>query len=68
MNMQLVTSTTVRAVGYDATARTLRVQFKKGGVYEYLDVDPALFEAMLQPYPWRRVGDSVKAHRYRKIG
>lgn len=67
MNMQPVTSTNVAAVGYDAATRTMRVAFQHGGVYDYYDVEPALFEHMLLPYPWRRIGAMVKRHRFRRI-
>lgn len=67
MNMQPVTSTNVAAVGYDAATRTMRVAFQSGGVYDYFDVNPALFEQLLLPYPWRRIGAMVKAHRYARV-
>lgn len=67
MIMHPTTSTNVRAVGYEPSTRTMRVQFRSGGVYEYHDIDPLLFEEMLGPHPWRRVGRTVKKHRYTKI-
>lgn len=67
MTMHPATSTNVLAVGYDPTTRTLRVQFRSGGVYDYIGVDPRIFEQMLLPNPWRRLGRLVKAHRYTKI-
>lgn len=67
MDLTPVTSTNVRAVGYDAVNRTLRVQFKGGRVYDYFDVDSALFHEMLEPYPWHRVGKIVMAHRYNPV-
>ena len=67
MNMQPVTSTNVAAVGYDAATRIMRVAFQSGGVYDYFDVNPALFEQMLLPLPWRRIGATVKAHRYARV-
>jgi len=65
--MHPVVSTNVVAVGYDATTRTMRVQFGSG-TYEYSNVDDSLYQSMLLPHPWRRVGRQVKAHPYRKIG
>jgi hypothetical protein len=67
MNMTPVTSTNLRAVGYDYRSRTLRVEFLSGGVYDYYGVNPALFEQLLLPNPWRRVGKLVRAHAYRRI-
>lgn len=65
--MTWVVSEAVRAVGYEPASRTLRVAFRDGGIYEYFDVDPALFEALLLPHAWRRVGAEVTAHRYRRL-
>lgn len=63
MDMQIVVSTNVRAVGYCSQSRVMRVHFQSGGVYDYFDVEPSLYESMLQPHPWRRLGDRVKRHR-----
>jgi hypothetical protein len=68
MLMHPVTSTNVSAVGYDPASRRMHVQFSSGSTYEYLDVEQALFDAMLQPFPWRRVGRVVRAHANRRIG
>ncbi len=67
MIMHPVVSTNVLDVGYDPLASTLRVRFRSGGTYDYYDVNPGLFEQMLQPHPWHRVGQLVKAHTYAKI-
>lgn len=45
----------------------MRVQFRNGGVYDYYGVDPHLFEQMLLPNPWRRLGRLVKTHPYAKV-
>jgi hypothetical protein len=67
MQLHFVISTSVFAVGYQTSSRTMRVQFQSGGIYDYFDVDPNLFEQMLQPYPWRRIGKVVKAHTYARV-
>jgi hypothetical protein len=36
-----VKSTNIAAIGYDSASRTLEVEFKSGGVYEYKSVTPA---------------------------
>jgi len=64
MDMQGVTSENVARVGYDSSTRTMRVEFKSGGTYDYLDVSPDLYRRMLQPHPWRDIGEHVKAHRF----
>lgn len=40
-------SKALREVGYDAGSRTLRVDFINGGSYEYVDVDPEIYEGLL---------------------
>lgn len=67
MQMHPVTSTHVSAVGYDAPSKRMQVEFASGSTYEYLDVDEALFDEMLRPFPWRRVGRLVRAHANRRI-
>ena len=39
----------------------------RSGTYDYYGVDPDLFEQMLLPNPWRRVGQRVKTHTYAKV-
>jgi hypothetical protein len=65
--MHPATSTNVAQVGYESSTRTLRVLFRSGGLYDYDGCDAALFEQMLLPNPWRRVGLLVKALPYRRI-
>lgn len=67
VQMHRITSESVNAVGYDATTRTLRVEYEDGGLYDYFDVDPSLHEKLLEPHPWRRVGTIVKSHAWRKV-
>jgi len=67
MNMVPVVSDNVALVGYDHTTKVLRVKFHSGGTYDYFDVPAFLYEAMLLPHPWRRVGRQIRAHRYRRI-
>lgn len=62
MTMHPTTSTNVLAVGYEPSTRTMRVQFRSGGLYDYYGVDSHLFEQMLLPNPWRRMGRIVKSH------
>lgn len=60
-------SDTVRYVGYDYRSRVLRVTFKGNRTYEYYDIPAHLYEAMLLPHPWRRVGRQNRSHHYRRI-
>ena len=45
-----VESSSIASVGYDATARTLEVEFRHGAIYRYLNVDPEAHQAFLA---WR---------------
>lgn len=39
-------SSNISRFGYDAANSTLRVEFKKGGTYNYFDVQEAIFTQM----------------------
>jgi len=67
MNMTPVTSDTVRAAGYDHRTQVLRVTFSSGGTYDYYAVPVHLYEVMLLPHPWHRVGRQIRAHRYNRV-
>jgi hypothetical protein len=67
MNMTPVASSNVQSVGYDHPTRTMRVAFRKGGVYDYSGVAPELFESMLLPHPWRRLGRIVRRHHCNRV-
>ena len=42
-----VTSSDVRAIGYDADRETLEVEFNTGSVYQYTGVSPGEYEGFL---------------------
>ncbi len=44
---QKVDSSTIADVGYDATSKTLSVQFKSGGVYHYQDVPADVHQQLM---------------------
>lgn len=67
MHMVPVVSNNVEFVGYDHATRTLRVTFRSGGTYDYYGVPVLLYEAMLVPHPWRRVGRQVRAYTNRRV-
>lgn len=70
VEMHPVHSEAIVAAGYDARSRVLAVRFESGGSYEYLDVEPELYDELLsaQPHPWSRIGERVKAHPFRRVG
>ncbi len=62
------TSKALREVGYDAESRTLRVDFRNGGRYDYLDVDPEVFEGLTHSaHPWTQWRERVLQHDYRRL-
>lgn len=47
MKMQPVSSSNISEVGYDPETKTLRVKFKKGGMWDYFDVSAEEHEAFI---------------------
>ena len=45
--MHRLSSSVLKAVGYDAKRRVLRVRFPNGRLYEYLDVAPSRWAEMM---------------------
>ena len=59
--VELHRSKAVAAVGYDSDARTLRVLFRHGGLYDYFDVPTEIYEGLTtDEHPWTRYGLEVK--------
>lgn len=48
MNRQIVASTNIASVGYDESSQTLEIEFTNGAVYQYFNVEPALYEQLMQ--------------------
>jgi len=42
-----VESKNIKAVGYNANTRTLRIQFKQGTFYDYFGVPPEIFQQLM---------------------
>jgi KTSC domain len=65
-----VASTNILSLGYDAPSETLEVEFSSGSVYQYYNVNAALYEQLMMApskgqflniyiknaYPFSRVG------------
>ena len=47
MDRQLVASSNVISIGYDAASETLEVEFANGHVYQYYNVGSALFDQFM---------------------
>jgi hypothetical protein len=53
MKLQPLSSEALESAGYDAGTRTLRVRFRNGGLYDYLDVPPEVFALLTAAeHPW----------------
>lgn len=61
-------SRALREVGYEASTRTLRVHFRHGGLYDYLDVPPEVLDGLLHSaHPWTEWREQVLQHDYRRL-
>lgn len=71
MNMTPVSSSNLKAVGYDAATQTLRIAFISSGIYEYSAVPSSIHAGLMAasshgsyfdthikkgPYSYRKVG------------
>ncbi|WP_235432567.1 KTSC domain-containing protein [Nostocoides japonicum] len=62
-------SKALEEMGYDLEDRTLRVRFRSGGLYDYLDVAPEIVEGLLgSAHPWTEWGRRVLEHDVRRLG
>lgn len=60
-------SRALEEAGYDWATRTLRVRFRNGGLYDYLDVPPEVFEGLLlSAHPWTEWREEILEHEYRR--
>lgn len=61
-------SRALEEAGYDAATRTLRVRFRHGGLYDYLDVPPEVFAGLLESaHPWTEWREQVLEREYRRL-
>jgi hypothetical protein len=69
MRFDAISSGALEGAAYDPETRTLVVRFESGGTYEYYDVDETLYDELVrpEPHPWRRVGQRIKEHRFRRL-
>jgi hypothetical protein len=47
MKRQNVPSSNLRSIGYDAKEHILEVEFVRGAVYQYFDVPPSEYQALM---------------------
>ncbi|MDT0202473.1 KTSC domain-containing protein [Nocardioides sp. AE5] len=62
-------SKTLQAAGYEPRTRTLRLQFRHGGLYDYLDVPEEVFDSLTtSAHPWTEWQAHIKsAYVYRRL-
>lgn len=60
MQLKPVTSSNIKAVGYDPSSKALHVQFKSGQTHRYDDVSPEKHAALM-------AADSVGSHFHQHI-
>jgi hypothetical protein len=67
--MRRLRSRAVQETGYDATFRTLRIRFRSGGLYDYYDVPPDVFNGLLAAaHPWTQWGEHItQSYRFSRL-
>ncbi|WP_374379341.1 KTSC domain-containing protein [Dongia sp.] len=70
MNRDPVASTNVASVGYDAASQTLEVEFTNSSIYQYYNVDEAMYEQFMQaPSKGQFLNVYIKpSYPYSKVG
>jgi hypothetical protein len=62
-----VESTALAAVGYSKRLRALEIEFRNGAIYRYLDVEPAVYEGLVNARSKARFYDHNIRHKYRSL-
>jgi len=69
MERSFVSSTNLTSVGYEPSTETLEIKFRSGGIYQYFNVPPESYQALMNAsskgsyhaahiknrYPYRKV-------------
>jgi hypothetical protein len=69
MTRQIIISTDLKSVGYDAVAHVLEVELQSGPISRYFDVPQSVYEALMSaPSKGRYFNDNVQGkYEYRRI-
>jgi hypothetical protein len=62
-----VESTALAAVGYSKRLRALEIEFRNGATYRYLEVEAAVYDALLKAPSKARFYDENIRHKYRSL-
>jgi hypothetical protein len=61
MRRDFVASTNVTSIGYDPNSETLELEFQNGIVYQYYNVPPSIYEALMSaPSKGQFINSQVK--------
>ncbi len=47
MKRQSVDSSSIASIGYDKKSKILEIEFKHGGIYQYMDVPVEIYEELM---------------------
>jgi KTSC domain len=68
MQMEPVESSNIRAIGYDAATKHLRVQFSSGAIYEYADVSATKHADLLAAdSAGKHFAKHIRGHKFRQV-
>jgi hypothetical protein len=62
-----VESTALATVGYSKKLRALEIEFRNGAIYRYLEVEPVVYDDLLNAPSKARYYDQKVRHRYRSL-
>lgn len=62
-----VQSTAIASIGYSKRLRALEIEFRNGAIYRYLDVSPAVYDALITAHSKARFYDENIRHKYRSL-
>jgi hypothetical protein len=70
MTRQIIISTDLKSVGYDAIAHVLEVELQSGPIFRYFDVPMSVYDALMSaPSKSRYFNDNVQGkYESRQIG
>jgi hypothetical protein len=70
MERKFVNSSNLLSVGYDSDSQILEIQFRSGGIYQYLRVPQSVYDALMSaPSHGRYLHYRIKPfYAYRHIG
>lgn len=62
-----VESTALATVGYSKRLRALEIEFRNGAIYRYLEVEPEVYEALINARSKARFYDQNIRRKYRSV-